>query len=561
MNRRLHALSRDPLYFILLNIFLVFFHIEWQTLSDINITFYPLTFITLVFVGYKYGKLNCAIASLIAFLSCIAIKLFFKDVIDTDINENYSLFFSSKIDFNDLALIGQSIGNFITLGLLALFATAIIDLFERCLQSARLSVDELLPYDRYFYLEKIINFFHFIFVTKTENVSTEAEMNITLPYGVKINLKVLFKQILLLLSIPLIFLINLNVNIVIGEYLDIQFLPFYSAVIILLIFAWFRGFTKALWLTIFIVIATLITQVTIEGGSLTESIYFYPTFSNLSIVVLTLISAWWLCRFKAALDTPSLKRRLFRIKLFRNLKKSPYKMNYFPIGCALLLFLFSLQFQVEISALAITNSPTEIEHKSDESASKSTLGNSDVENSENLNGETIAVSGYQEPEMPQYVFYNSFFILAALCLYFCSKYNPYSISNTLLILLSVQNFFVIYMESIFEEPHWFLILLNTANAIEIFILTAIPICFRFLYFKTHHDLRVLFYSLTFALMFLNTLSSQLQNSFILALGMSPAKLLLSLLLHVILIEFIVQGLSKALKNKTIEDKVQTVNNL
>jgi hypothetical protein len=544
MNRRLHSLSRDPLYFIFLTLFLILFHIDWEILINLNIKLYPLAFIILLFVGYKYGKVNCALATFIAFLSYIAIKLYFNNDLDTDINEHYRLFLSTEVDFDEIVLVGQSIWSFVTLASLALIATAIIDLFERYLQTAKVSVDELLPYERSFYLIKLISFCHYFLVTKNDEVSVDAEMNIDLPYGIKINLKVLFKQVLLLLSFPLIFIISLNISMDIGDYIQIQFLPYYSAVIILLVFAWFRGFTQTLWLTVLLVIASFIAQATIEDGMLTDSIYFDSSFSNLSLAIITLIAAWWVCMLKTAFSTPKLKRRLFRLKLFRNLKKSTYKMHYFPIGCVLLLFLFSLELQVETSALTLANMTTEIKPEVDRTANNGSVLKPDSESVER-----IEVTGANN--ISRYIIYNSLFILAAFCLYFCSKYNPYSISNTLLILLSIQSCFSIFLDDFFEKTQWFNAFLYNGNAIEILILATIPIYFRFISMVTLFQYRVFFYSLTFALMFINMFASQLHKSFIISTGTSSTDILISLLLHIVLVELMIRGLRKILASKDV----------
>lgn len=539
MNRRIKSIKQDPLYFVLLVVLCIIFHFNLVVSDQLEISLYPLAFLGVAFIGYKYGKINAVIAVLSSFLILLIIKYRYNELFIESYGEEFSLLFTDKIEFELIVMMGQSVWDYLLMIAFGVLVTIVFDWLEKTLAQVNITLDELLPYQRYFYLAKIVQFWRYILVTKTSSVSSETQVNIDLPYGIKINLNILYKRVLLTLSIPIIFLLSLQYNLIITEWLDFSLFPYYTAIPLILIFCWFKGVIKTLWLIITMFIFSIILMAVMEGQYLTDTLSVYPIFQDVSIVVLTIIMAWWLDKLNMAWHDPRLKRKLLKLDFFRGFKHRLIQTCHFPAGAALIMMLCALPIEIERPAFAFFDSSPAAADSTEELLGDNAVGIEEVV----VVGETI----------DKRIYYNPLLILLVVVLIYCGQYNPYSISNTLFVALSIQT--CIYWDpmQLFEQPYPINILFYYGGMIEIILICLIPVIYRFLTLTTLKQIRTLLLTFSLAIMMFSTITSQLQHSFIVSFGDTYLEIILGLLIHLALVELLARYLHR--KKLTSDAKV------
>jgi hypothetical protein len=527
VNRRLNSIKRDPVYFFSLTLLCALFHFSVYVGDYFNFYLYPLALMCIAFIGYKYGRFNVLFAVLLNLIIFLTIKYLYFDAL-VNLDKDFSPWFSSYFDLSDeIEMVGQSLSDFLLLAVFGLITTFAIEWIEQRAKGVKLTFDQLLPYNHYFFLKSIVNFCERWLTIKPVDAEVNAEFNIDLPYGVKVNLRILLKRALFGLSIPLLFIFSLNHELEI-ELTDYPFTPSFfpdnAGIVLILVFCWFRGFTQTAWLLTLFFAGSLMYLFSTEGGDITDQIYTIPIFFDVGHLALSLVLAWWLDKAKMAWSNPRLKCRLFRLPFFRGIKARPHQTGYFPFGAVPLLLLLSLPVQFQL--------PTFETDASD--------GSTEVIN-EQTALDSIIVEGADSFESDQ-MSYNPVLVLLIFVLAFCKKYNPYSISNVLLIILSIQSCLRLSSDILFDEQVPVVLTLFSNDMMSILLLSMVPVCYRFLELNTVPAIRRFLWVYSAILLMYYWVISSFKNVFVIRFGDDIWLTLLALGLHLMAIELLARGL-------------------
>jgi hypothetical protein len=525
MNRRLKSISRDPVYFITLLALTISFHCNWLLTQDINLNFYPLTFLCVAFVGYKYGRLNSLLVAVSSFVFYLVIKISYQDFFTENEVEPFSILFTHDIEIDNLILMGQSIWDFVLLAAFGFLVSLALDRLEKDLLIVKLSLDDVLPYRYSFFVANIVCFFRYLLLTKDDNLSADAQVNIDLPYGIKLNIKLLIKRVLFTLSLPLILAMSFYYYFDINKDLTLSPMPYDTAVPVILIFCWYRGIIQTIWLVLALMVAAFIVMGWTEGGLLTDTLSIEPLFAGFGVSLLTLIAAWWLDKLHLAWNTPALKRKLLRLSLYRRYRSSAVIRHYFPAGAALMLLLctFTVQF-----------SPAEITLFDSFFAAEATDPLKISESETEL--DIIFVTSQTSSGEFLHITYKPLLILLLILLHFCRHYNPYSISNTLLLMLLLQSMINLNSDIFFDQPQAISLHFFSQSMIQILTLSLVPVFYRFFAIESLSDIRRFLIIISLAHLLFGLVAGGFADVLIISFGSSTLAMLAGLVLHFLFIE-------------------------
>lgn len=532
MNRRLMSIARDPVYFVALIVLTIACHIQWHVTDILTLNFYPLAFLCVAFVGYKYGKIYSMLVTAISFAFYLLIKIRYQEYLAENAYAPVSNLFTSVIALDNIRLMGQSLWDFALLTIFGLLATLAIDWLESKLHTVKLTLDDILPYQHGFYLARIVSFFRYFFVTKDDHLSAEAQLNFNLPYGVKLNIKLLMKRVLFTLSLPLLLILSFQYDLRIIDELSLHFTPYYTAIPLIMIFCWYRGALQTMWLLAFLSLAAFAVLLSTDGGYLTDAFQLDPLFSSFGVVAITMITAWWLDKFHQAWNNPLLKRKILRLSFFSRFRRQAGESHYFPVGASLVMLLCTFSVQLAPEQIAFVNHFF-----------------ADAVTTTEMVDQITAQPDYITVSQTDYIYYNPLLMLLFIVLYYCQRYNPYSISNTLLLMLLLQSLITLNSAIFFDDYDAVTLHLFYYSIIQILSVCLVPVFYRYFVVASLADIRQVLIIISLINMLFGLVTGDFQSVLVLSFGNEPQHTLIALLIHFCLIELGARLLFK-LANKT-----------
>lgn len=460
---RLRDVKIDPTLYAVCILACFLLHFHWNLTDRLSLSLYPLAFLVILYIGYKFGGVAALVAGGSCWLLWLVTKIFW-----TEQRGIYDYLIESRIygvfDNRALSANGQGLEDFIILSGFGFLSAKGFDWLEARLLTADLTLESLFPPSQNYIIQTFATYIGRVFTPARNEDKQEEQVETSTTVEVsglkpKFDFKIVFKSAgaFLVFALFVVSSIEISFRFRLGNGSDfyLRVLPYYSSVMLFLLFAYFQGFYRTLGALLLIAVPFSIYVTVILGYGVFDDLgglSVDPAFSSVAILIFTIIASWWLVNLGRIWRTESVAEKLRG--LFSGAGNPTAIDRSMTTGAFLLIVVLSVSIGFH--------------HYLDQPA-----------------GSTTGVLILNRSNLS--VTYNPPLFIFALLVYFSRHYRPQSISNhvfCLLLILGLQ-----YSKHLVSF-HGASLGLYDFDAIQIVLLSLSPMLFAHLRPRSLKDFRV-----------------------------------------------------------------------